>query len=150
MVAAGVEMRTLLVLADAMERSMSDLAARTERCPAIILIASGGSSGSHLLNEMLSHYEPFFLAPEANLASQPELFDDVTFHGALLSGVFRPKPVVPPEAITNGKKFLLVPSRVLTRHSPDRQPVYLRFGGTIALAAPFEQHQEAPRGRFPA
>jgi hypothetical protein len=36
------------------------------------------------------------------------------------------------------------------RHSPDRQPIYRRFGRRIALAAFFEQHQEAPRGRFPA
>jgi hypothetical protein len=32
---------------------------------------------------------------------------------------------------------------LLSRHSPDRQPIYLRLVGRIALAAPFKQHQEA-------
>jgi len=75
----------------------------------IVLIASSGSSGSHLLARLLAEFEPFVTGPEANFAGDPALFGAGTFPEAALAGLLRRTVVVEPETLTNGQKYYPVP-----------------------------------------
>ncbi|MGZ0189531.1 MAG: sulfotransferase family protein, partial [Alphaproteobacteria bacterium] len=81
----------------------------------ILLIGSGGSSGSHLLANMLACYQPFFSGPELNLASHPGLLNPAQTRSLLLTRFERGDNfVVPPTMLSNGSSFPLVWSLILT------------------------------------
>ena len=86
---------------------------RGESIP-IALVASGGSSGSHLLAMLLSRYQGFCSGPEPNLASRPDLFDHTSFRAALYKGLLRREPYFRPDNRSDGKPFHLSPPLVLT------------------------------------
>lgn len=81
--------------------------------PPIVLIASGGSSGSHLLAVLLARREPFFTGPEVNLASRPDLFSR-GFRLALIKGLLRQEPYFRPFPRRDGREFHVVPPQLLT------------------------------------
>jgi len=82
--------------------------------PPIVLIASGGSSGSHLLAVLLARREPFFTGPEVNLASRPDLFGHRSFRLALMKGLLRQEPYFRPFPRRDGRDFHVVPPQLLT------------------------------------
>lgn len=53
----------------------------------LVLIASGGSSGSHLLARLLSDYPPLRAGPEIGLLHQKDLYSPDTYRAGLLAGL---------------------------------------------------------------
>jgi hypothetical protein len=82
--------------------------------PPVVLIASGGSSGSHLLAVLLAGRHPFFTGPEVNLASRPDLFSRGSFRLALMKGLLRQEPYFRPFLRRDGREFHVVPPQLLT------------------------------------
>ncbi|MCG8493440.1 MAG: sulfotransferase [Sneathiellales bacterium] len=55
--------------------------------PSLLVIASGSSSGSHLLARLLCHYPPICAGPELQILSQPSLVSPDTYHQTLEQGL---------------------------------------------------------------
>lgn len=84
--------------------------------PPILLIVSGGSSGSHLLARLVSQYKPYAVGPEPNLASRPDLFLPGEFKLALFNSLCRRDPYFEPIKLESGKLFWVVPPMVFTNN----------------------------------
>ena len=85
-----------------------------ESQPPIVLLASGGSSGSHLLASLLAQREPFVSGPESNFASRPDLFNPSTYRPALLTGLLQADLVSPRLRLSNNRDFRVVPMKLFT------------------------------------
>ncbi len=103
--------------------------------PGIAIIASGGSSGSHLLARLLAEYTPFVSGPEINLAVRPDLMAIETYHLALLSSLLG-QPYFAPIERENGTRFPLIPTMMLTN-----QRSYTLDSAEAKLAVLFQTYQ---------
>jgi hypothetical protein len=88
--------------------------APSKEAPPIAFIASGGSSGSHLLAHLLAGYRPFVAGDEPNLATRPDLFNPSHFRGEMLKGFMRADPIAETVTLSTGRIFHVVPPMLLT------------------------------------
>ncbi|AHE65634.1 sulfotransferase domain protein [Legionella oakridgensis ATCC 33761 = DSM 21215] len=79
-----------------------------------IFIASGGSSGSHLLAVQMANFKPFITGPELNIASHPGLFNKESFRINLHKGLYAKNHIGSPIRLKNGNLFHVLPSLFLT------------------------------------
>lgn len=56
--------------------------------PSLLVIASGSSSGSHLLARLLCHYPPLCAGPELQILSQPSLLSPVSYRQTIERGLW--------------------------------------------------------------